>query len=83
MRGHRLLFVSPRRRPGLAPIYLALLLVVALGAAGFGVALWPRGPAPSAHPAVESYTEPAGRSYEGGLVVPAEPRRPRRQGTWM
>ena len=48
MNSARLLFARPRQGASLAPIYAALLSLVALGLLAFAVALWPEGAAPSA-----------------------------------
>ena len=48
MNTSRLLFVRPRLDASLAPIYVALVCIVALGLPAFAVALWPQDTAPFA-----------------------------------
>lgn len=55
----RLIFARPRAGASLAPIYAALLSLLALGLLAFAVALWPEGAAPFAS------------RTDGGKVAPA------------
>jgi hypothetical protein len=59
MNSARLLFARPRQGASLAPIYAALLSLVALGLIAFAVALWPEG------------AEPFAPRRDAGKVAPA------------
>lgn len=80
MRARRLLFVRPRES-GLAPIYAALIFLVLLGLVGLILASWPQRTHSASQPAQGDVAE--GRTFEGGLRLPAEARRQSGRGTWM
>lgn len=83
MLARRMLFVRPRPLASLAPLYLALLLIVALSLFGFAVALWPEDPAPAAIQMGDRQSAPASRVFEGGLELPPAPQAPRSRSNWM
>ena len=83
MHTRRLLFVSPRSRVRLAPVYVALLSLVALSLLGFVVAFWPEQPAASAYRPDDSEVATAGRSYEGASRLPPEAPEQRSRRNWM
>ena len=76
MRADRLLFTHSPPQASLAPIYAAILLLVAMGLIGFVVAYWPAGESNEVRRTSEA-SEPRSRALEGGLQVPAEARVPR------
>lgn len=83
-RPRRLLFVRPRSAAPMAPIYLAILLLVLLSLAGFAVALRHHEPQPQAYPSDAGETAtPAARLTEGDLRVLPEAFERSRRGTWM
>lgn len=80
----RLLFVRPRRRGSMAPIYAAILLLVSLALIAFVAAILPQRYLPSALRAGrQEASSPASRSIEAGLRAPRDTRQPRSRGTWM
>ena len=76
MRSDRLLFTHSPLKASLAPIYAALLLLVAMGLIGFVIAYWP---ATESHevPRTSDASEPPTRAFESGLRLPPEGRAPR------
>jgi hypothetical protein len=83
MRAERLLFARSSIWAGLAPILVALLLLVSLSIAGFAIAFWPGDSAPSAHLSGESEAMPASRSFEGEARRQPDAHEPRSRKTWM
>ena len=77
MRSDRLLFTHSPLKASLAPIYAALLLLVAMGLVGFVIAYWPAGPESSEVRRTSEASEPRSRALEGGLRLPPEARVPR------
>jgi len=77
MHSRRILVIHPRRKSGLAPIYLALLALVSLSGLGFAVAAWPQDPGPAEHRSDRSETLPASGPIDGVLPFPAVGRRTR------
>ena len=59
-RARRLLFVRPERKVRMAPLYMAILLLVSLSVIGFAAALWRQEPA---HP---QYRSEGGRPTSAG-----------------
>lgn len=76
----RFLFLAPRRKATLAPIYAALLVVLLLGLLGLLVAVWP--PAAAPERATKEHAD-GSRSFEGSYLPPRVEPKPRRSGTWM
>ena len=76
MRSDRLLFTHAPLQASLAPIYAALLILVAMGLIGFVIAYWPTDPDSQAVRRTSEAAEPRTRAFEGGLHVPAEGRAP-------
>lgn len=79
----RFLFLEPRRKVTLAPVYIALLGLLSLALLGLLVAVWPPASGPAAQRPVDG--SPAGdtRSFEGSYLPPPAPPKPSRSGTWM
>jgi hypothetical protein len=79
----RFLFLHPARKGTLAPIYVALLGLMALGVFGLFVAVWPRDAGPSAQRPVDPGSAPESRSFEGSYRPPPSSPKPRNPSTWM
>ena len=79
----RFLFLEPRRKVTLAPIYIALLGLLALALLGLLVAVWRPASVPGAQRPAEGDRPGDSRSFEGSYMPPPEPPKPRRSGTWM
>jgi hypothetical protein len=78
----RFLYVKPPRQVTLAPIYLALLVLVALALLGLLVAVWAPASEPGARRQLDGDRPDDSRSF-GGSYLPAPPSKPARSGTWM
>ncbi len=82
MLARRMLFVRPPHAASLAPLYVALLAIVAFSVFGFAVALWPED-ATSAPRMGAGHSAPASRSSEGGPHPAPDSRAPRSRSTWI
>jgi len=83
MRENRLIFAPERGEASLAPIYLALLVLVAVSLLGFAIALWSDDPAPARPPQGQKASGTAsGPSSARGDALP-DGSRTRKPGTWM
>jgi len=78
----RLLFVRPRLDASLAPIYAALMSLVALGLLAFAFALWPEGSAPSASRPEAGGVAPASGSARSGASPSQKMRLAPGRGRW-
>lgn len=78
----RFLFLGPRRKATLTPIYIALLGLLALGMLGLLAVAWAPAPGATAGP-VDHGPSDTGRSFEGRYLPPPAPPKPGRSGTWM
>lgn len=85
MATRRFLFLAARRKVTLAPIYTALLGLLALGLLGLLAAAWPPAAAPdrTTRGHVDGNRADDSRSFEGSFLPPPAPPKPRRSGTWM
>jgi hypothetical protein len=81
----RLLFVRPRRKASMVPIYAAILSLVSLALVAFVAAFLPGKYVPSAFRAGQGEATRASQSVEtAGLKTPRnDARPPRNRGTWM
>ena len=79
----RFLFLEPRRKGTLVPIYIAVLGLLALGLLGLIAVAWVPSPGPAARSPAESAPADTSRSYEGSHLPPPAPPRPPGSGTWM
>ena len=77
MRSDRLLFTDSPAKASLAPIYAAILILVALGLIGFVIAYWPADSGSNAARRTSEASQPRTPVSEGGLRVPPEGRAPR------
>ena len=82
MAAHRWIFVRPSHARALAPILIAIALLLGAAAVEFAFALWP-GPAPAAtageSPPIAASTHPAPLPQ----ALPASQRSPSREWRWM
>lgn len=67
----------------MAPIYLALLLLVSPSLIGFGLALWYQDPARPMYRSEVGVATPAGRLSDGDLRLAPGPLVRGFRGTWM
>lgn len=79
----RFLFLEPRRKVSLAPIYIALLGLLTLALLGLLVAVWPPAPGPTAQRPADRGPADTSRSFEGSYLPPPAPPKQPRSGTWM
>lgn len=79
----RFLFLGPRRKGTLTPIYIALLGLLALGMVGLFAVAWLPAPGPTAQRPADRGPPDTSRSFEGGYLPPPAPPKPRGSGTWM
>jgi len=79
----RFLFLEPRRKGTLAPIYIAVLGVLAVGLLGLLAVAWVPASEPSVQRPVDASGAGEARSSEGSYLPPPAPPKPRRSGTWM
>jgi hypothetical protein len=78
----RFLFVEPRRKGSFAPVYIALLSVLAVGLLGLLAVAWVPSE-PSAQRPVDGSRAGGTRSFEGSFLPPPAPTKPPHSGTWM
>jgi hypothetical protein len=78
----RFLFLEPRRKGSLAPIYIALLGLLALGLSGLLAVAWVPSPGPTAQRPADRPADDS-RSFEGSYLPPPATPKPRHSGTWM
>ena len=88
-RARRLLFVRPERKVRMAPVYVAILLLVSLSVIGFAVALRHQDSARPAYqpdrpdrPDRPDATSP-GRLSDGQLLLPSDPGPGESRWRWM
>lgn len=79
----RFLFLESRRKATLAPIYIALLGLLALGLLGLLAVAWVPASEPSMQRPVDASGTGDARSSEGSYLPPPAPPEQRRSGTWM
>lgn len=84
MAAHRHIFVRAGRNPTLAPIYIAIGLLVCAGIGALAVAGWPSEPPPPAAAGTHAPAAP-GASPDGEPIHSnaPPPRKPMRASRWM
>ena len=79
----RLLFVRSRRNAGAAPIWVALLSLVALSLGALLVALWQGDPTPYEHQRRGGDDATSKGSFQGASRPPPDARAPAARKVWM
>lgn len=74
----RLLFIRPRKNAGLAPIYIALVILISVSLLQFALALWPHAaPGPP-----EGKAAGTSQSSDKAVRLPADGRSPPLRRSW-
>jgi len=80
----RLIFIPPRSRASLTPIYMAMLSLAFVGLVGLLAAFWPRTDVTSSFVgAAQGQISPAAETPDRGMRLPRKAPKPGSRTVWM